>query len=138
MERQFTKRKKFVPDLWGNFELPSSEQITVEYTNPSMEMRARINPSAKYSLKTDTFGNPIGGEAIVQLDDKALISGFNIRINGYVLVDEHGAKTPIRNCKDLFEADAGEVGPLVTVIAKHFREELREDADEKNLESPSD
>lgn len=138
MIRQYTKQKVFYPDIWGNLDLPESERIEVSYTNPSMEMQNRINPKAKYSVRTDTFGNPIGGEAEIIIDDRALIVGFNIRIKNYVLQDEKGTLTTIRSAKDLFEQDSAEVGPLIKIIAKRFREELAEDENEKNSESPSD
>lgn len=133
MIRDFLQKKTYVPECYGNKDLPLDEQITVTYPAISRTTRMTIMPRMKYTAKSDPDGNPIGFEGEINLSEKTLLSGVKLTINNFSSRAKGTNEIiPIRTAEDIFEAPDEVVRDLIDELVKHFRGELKTVPEEKN------
>lgn len=122
--------KTYVPRWNGNRELPESEQVTVTYRVPDLQLKNRLKPKPKLRFQYDPAGNTTGGETELSTDHWLVVNGLLVSIGNLAYKTEKG-ETEVKNSTDLTKAPVEYEG-LVDELYEIFSKELDRTVDEKN------
>ena len=131
MKLSISKEGVFIPGFNKNKELPSTDQITIRYRNPTLAMknRCRNKPQVKGIAGAD--GQMENMEIVITKEENATLKEMLISISN-CSYGEGDVETKIVNAQNLIDAPIA-FEPLFKEIVKEFDRILDEmSIDEKN------